>query len=300
MSVNSSWPAPVRKQSGPLGSLCFLLFAATILVIPAGAVPTGKNLLEDVTVAERRASFTATQVIKLGDGPREVAKIWRNANKKRVEWLEPEVRRGDVLVDDGTNAWLFHKAENTATQTKSAALPDYRNSTTVGVKETTLNGKPVYAMELSTGALLWVDKAKKVRLRLENGWSSVVLSDVKFGYVPPSRFKFETPAGARVTRTTGTLVNNLSTARKSASWLRAPSQLPTGYAFESAVVDAGEVWLRYTNGRRRFSLFQQKGEGADVQPTKVDNGWFWKQSGTRFLVTGAPASSVPILASSLK
>jgi hypothetical protein len=85
-----------------------------------------------------------------------------------------------------------------------------------------------------------------------------------------------------------------------APWPTSPSRLPAHYLLESVVVDGDEIWLRYTNGLHRFSIFEQRGAGGDVALQPVKDGWFWKRAGIRYLITGAPAGSVPEMAASLR
>jgi len=301
--------ALLGKQGLALRRLCFLAFVPALLASPLrvpqawaspAKAPGVGELLARVTAAESHASYTATQIIKRGNGPREVTHLWRSGLRKRVEWVEPEVRKGDVLVDDGKTVKLYHRAEKALTETKSAPRVDYTHSIPKAIKDTTFEGRPVYALELSTGALLWVDQETSIRLRLENGWNSMALKDLKVGPISDSRFTFAPPEGTRVTKSAGTLYNTLSAARRAAAWFKQPANLPAGYAFESALVEKTEVWLRYTNGQRRFSLFEQQSGGADVELQKVQNSWFWKTGGVRYLITGAPESEIPALASSIK
>ena len=137
-------------------------------------------------------------------------------------------------------------------------------------------------------------------MRFENGASVYALQNVKFGAQPASLFQFQTPANAKVTRSNGKLFTDVAAARAGANWLKAPTNLPTGYTLESAIAASDEVWLRYSNGKNRFSLFEQKSEAGTVAPTKVDGGYFWKTGGIRYLASGVSQSTAKSLAGSLK
>lgn len=275
--------------------LCGFLFSA------AHAAPSGDQLLQQMTAAEEKIAYSGVQVIRRPGRELEVAKIWRDGHKKRLEWLEPAVKKGDILVDDAKSVWLFHRAENAAIQTKTPSHSHTAPSGTTKVEAANIAGRSAWQISLKDGRKIAVDAANKARLRTENSNFVIALQSVSFAPVTASKFQFSPPTGAQVTRSNGTLYPTLSPARRAASWLKAPSQLPSGYSLESAVVDpAGEVWLRYTNGARRFSLFQQKADAGDVKPQKVDGGWFWKSGGVRFLATGAPDAAVKAIAASLK
>ena len=114
--------APIQ---GRKGALC--LFASLVFSAPAWA-QDAPTLLRQMQNAEKTVSYQATQIVTR-QGERQVAKIWRDGPKRRIEWLAPSVRQGDILVDDGSNVWLYHRAENTVTQTKSRErLPGARNA----------------------------------------------------------------------------------------------------------------------------------------------------------------------------
>ena len=147
---------------------------------------------------------------------------------------------------------------------------------------------------------LTIDKARKILLRFENGASIYALQNVKFGAQPASKFNFQTPAGAKIVRSQGKLFGDVAAARASVNWLKAPTQVPAGFALESAIAAPSEVWLRYSNGKTRFSLFEQKSDAGKVSPTKVDGGYFWKTGGIRYLASGVSESTAKSLAASLK
>ena len=303
--LKRSQESGVRSQN--LVAKGFGFFAVLILILvfcllsPVTAAPSGDQLLQQMTVAEENIAYSGVQIIQRAGREREVAKIWRDGHKKRLEWLEPAVKKGDILVDDERSVWLFHRAENAAIQTKTPSHSHSAPSGVTKVEATNIAGRSAWQISLKDGRKIAVDANNKTSLRMQSGEFVIALQSVSFGSVAASQFQFSPPTGAEVTRSNGTLYAGLTPARRAASWLKAPSQLPAGYSLESAVVDpAGEVWLRYTNGIRRFSLFQQKAGGDDLEPQKVDGGWFWKSGGVRFLTTGVSGATAKAMAASLK
>lgn len=275
--------------------------------------------------AERTVQYSGVVVMARQDAPTMVMRIWRSGLKRRMEYSAPQIMIGDLLTDDGSNVWRYHRADNTAVQTKSAARSD-----TVGISlekidrafnvrvtgAATTAGRVAWVVLITPrnggggGHKFWIDRATKALLRVERlkagGGAAeyVALKSVKFGPVPASLFRWSPPSGANVTRTSGTLFMQLAQARQTArSWLQIPHYKPRGYLFESAVVDSGkgEAWLRYTNGLRRFSIFQQRTPDANAKSLqKVKGAWYWQRGGSRFLLVGPAAAEATKLAASVR
>ena len=285
----------------PLAISAFLLGAftlANIVATPSAHAQDAATLIAQMRAAEARAQYSGTLFIVRG-GQRETARVYRNGAKRRWQWSAPALKKGDVLVDNGANLYLYHAAENNVTQTQSTPALSNLGSGWKVLALQKQGGRD--AIVLIRGAQkLTLDKTRKILLRFENGSSIYALQDVKFGAQPASLFNFQTPAGAKVTRSNGKLFVDIASARASVNWLKAPTNLPTGYALESAVAAPGEVWLRYSNGKNRFSLFEQKAETGTIAPTKVDGGYFWKTGGIRYLASGVSAGTAKSLAASLK
>ena len=280
----------------PLAISAFLLGALFVVYTPAHA-QTAATLLSQMRAAESKTQYSGTLYI-VRDGRRETARVYRNGAKRRWEWSAPAFKSGDLLVDNGASLYLYHASENSVTQTQTTPLLPNLGSNWKVAKQSR-NGQTNYV--LSRGAQqLTLDGKTKVLLRFQNGGSVYALQNVKYGPQPASKFRFQPPAGAKIVRSNGKLFVDTASARATASWLKAPAQLPAGYALESAIAAPDEVWLRYTNGKSRFSLFEQRAEGGQVALTKVEGGWFWKTGGIRYLVSGAPGGAVKGLAASLK
>ena len=284
--------AETRTAQPPAVS-AFLLGVFAACALPASAQDAA-TLIDQMRAAEDTAQYSGTLFIAR-DGRRETARVLRDGAKRRWEWSAPAFKNGDLLVDNGSNLYLYHRSENSVTQTRSTPLLPDLGTGWKAAKDPSGN------YVLSRGSQkITLDGKRKILLRFQNGDATYALQNVKFGDVPAAKFNFQTPKGAKVVRSDGKLFVELSSARAYANWIKAPAQLPAGYALESAIAAPDEVWLRYTNGKRRFSMFEQKAEAGNVPLTQVEGGWFWKREGVRFLVSGAPEGAIKNLASSLK
>ncbi len=295
------------------------MLGAVVLAGRASAqTPSGSDLLRQMLKAERTASYAATEVVTQRGAPTLKTRVWRQGPKRRVEFLEPPVRRGDLLVDDGTKVWLYHNRERAAVQTRSlrraaemAALNDRIGSIPTRVSgPVDVAGRRAWVVEMRAAKdkkrvlrRHWIDTATKVRLKVErftpNGTVSETssLQNVQFGAIPAARFAWTPAAGTKITRTSGRLFMQLAPAKRVATWLQYPRTVPSGYSFESAIVDnkKGEAWLRYTNGAQRFSIFQQRAADPSTlsgltEPRRVDGGWYWQGGGSRMLGVDIPTS----------
>jgi len=290
------------------------------------AQPSGAALLQQLERAERAVEYAATEVVSRPGAPDVVARVWRSGFRRRLEWQAPPVMNGDILVDTGAQVWRYLRSENTAIGTRSSVseadweqLSGRFDAKVVGAGEQ--DGRAAWQLSLEPRGenrvvrKLWVDRAKGVLLRLEQfdargqKVKTIALRDIKFGAVAADRFRWSPPSGAQVTRMEGTLWTSLAPAQSAAAWLRAPAQsaLPRGYILESAIVDAkgangqGEVWLRYTNGLNRFSIFEQRAPDAPERALqRVGTAWFWTRGGLRFVVAGLGEADVKELMNVLK
>lgn len=280
----------------PSSISAFLLGAATLaatLATPPAHAQDAAALIQQMRAAEARAQYSGTLFI-VRNGQRETANVWRDGQKRRWEWSAPDLKKGDVLVDNGANLYLYHRSENRVTQTQSTpTLPNLSGGWNVSKS----GGDYVLSRAQQK---LTIDGARKILLRFENDGAVYALQNLKFGAQPSNKFSFQTPASAEVTRSKGKLFVDVAAARASVGWLKAPSQLPAGFALESAIAASDEVWLRYSDGKSRFSLFEQRAEAGTVPPTKVDGGYFWKTGGIRYLASGVSSDTAKSLAGSLK
>ena len=317
--------------------VCFNLMKSRILqfgVIFGGALllsngaraqeSSAQNWLRALSQAEKGAQYSATATSQRDGAPTTKWRVWRKGAKNRMEYTAPPVRKGDILVDDGQDVWLYHRADNTAVQTKSRPrVLDFGAFSSRGASS---RGASLYVdgtqkvdertarvLELRRNnrivRRLFVDEKTRVllgSLRLENGAEieRMTLSDLEIGDVADSRFRWNPPQGAQVVRTSGRVWLQLAPARRETSWLQAPSFVPAGFVFESAIVDndKGEAWLRYASATARLSLFQQRAtDDNSLSDAKEINGsWFWQRGGNRFLLAGAPNDDAQRIIQSVK
>ncbi len=269
--------------------------ALGLCLLTSGAhAQDAQTLISQMKSAEATVSYSATQ--SSGGG---TAHVFRSGLKRRLEWVSPTVKSGDVLVDDGTNVYLYHRAEKSATKTNSRGrVPSFVATGTA--KTTTFAGRRAFSIPVSGNRTLTIDAQTKALLAVSGGNGGFSLSGIKFGAVPASKFDFVAPPGVKVSAFDGALYGNLNAARRAAQWLKTPAQLPTGWSFESAIVGTNSAWLRYSNGQSRISLFEQPTTDGDYKQNTVDGGGiFWRKSGVRFLATGSPDDALKSVADQL-
>ncbi len=293
-----------------------LILLALPICVPAQADEVATKLFGQMAHAERNANYSATQTIARADSTVRV-RVWRLGRKKRLEYLEPAINRGDVLLDDGQNTWLYHRAENAAIQTHS------QNEREANVGKRTLRvaddsqigGRKVSVVEILRAAKngvarrIWIDKTTKLRLATQffdeqnQSTGKISLDDLKVGGVSEARFRWSPPAGAQIVKTDGKLFSQMLPAKQAASWLETPSFVPRGFRFESAVVNNAQdkAWLRYSSASQRFSIFQQRAAAkADHATQKVEGGWYRVSNGSRLLIAGAPDNTAKRILESMK
>lgn len=277
------------KRQQPLRFLPFVF--CVLPLAPSAHAQDAQTLVSQMQSAERTAAFSAIQ-----KGQGGTARIYRSGLKRRLEWLEG-VRRGDVLVDDGQHVTLYHRAENSATQTDSR--PGAHAFVPLGAAtKTQFAGRSAFVVPVAGGRTVTIDAQTKILL--SSGASGFSLSNIHFGPVPAAKFSFARPAGVQLQTLPGALYNAPGPAKRAARWLKLPSQLPAGWKFESAIVGPSSAWLRYSNGRNRFSLFEQPTTETDLAPHDVEGGKFWKSGGVRILATGIKGSALDNLVGNLK
>lgn len=289
--------------------------------LTASAAPRGEDLLRASLQAEHKTSYSATETTTRSEGPTVIAHVQRKGDKRRLEYSAPVIMRGDVWVDDGTTVWRYHASERSAVRTKAApregATDWQRMRGRFDIQNkgaTNIQGRKAWLIQFVSRQSkrvtrkLWIDDSKKIRLRTERydaggkRTETWALSNLKFGGVPDSAFRYSPPGGSSITNA-GTLYVRLGQAKRGASWLRAPQKLPPGYAFESVVVDSAkkEAWLRYTSGTKRFSIFQQQASIAKTTPlTKAGSGWYWQTSRDRFLIAGLGEAQAKLVSDSME
>jgi outer membrane lipoprotein-sorting protein len=303
-------------------TLLLVVLAVLSVAAPLRAAPSGAEVLLAMTRAGRTASYRGTVVVRRPGAPTIKARVWKHGPQRRLEFQEPQVMRGDLLVDDGTHIWRYHRSENAAVQTRSApsnalklGWKQLQSRYTANVTGTTVvAGRKAWIVTLAPrgggpiSRKFWVDQQTKVPLRIEQYAGghlaeTVALQSVAFEPVSAAKFQWSTPRGAKLTTTGGTMYAQAARARRAAAWLKLPAVVPADYAFESAIVDNSrhEAWLRYTNGLHRFSIFQQRAAGGGNSRVRPVNGaWFWQKDGFRFLVVGLSEAQAKSISDSMR
>lgn len=305
--------------------LVLLFVTATLglnLHMAQAQTPNGTQLLQAMANAERTVQYSGTSTVKRQGSLPITMRVWHSGIKRRLEFLEPPIRRGDLLVDNGEEVWSYHRSENAVTRMRATALrgTDAYSANQIAGFDASVVGKDNVAGRAAwivavtrhgqsrVASKFWIDTATKARLRMEhyNSAGALVLTAgfqaITVGAIPPTEFAWTPPSGAKVTQTSGTLYNDLAQASQAASWIQYPRALPAGYTFESAVVDPkGEAWLRYSNGLNRFSIFQQRvGDGKVTDLRQVPGGWYWQRGGSRFLAVGVPSADANKVATGVR
>lgn len=302
------------------------IFKAGVLLagfsaVAAHAAPSAQDLLRTLEKSAKTLHYSGTTIVTKPGTPTRTIQVWRAGEKRRLEWTAPPISRGDILVDDGQSVWHYFHSEKSAIQTRGDTEIDWSRLTRVMTPKmdgaAKVAGRQAWILSFAPRDAshqplkVWIDQQTGARLRIERGSgaakSTMTLQKIQFGPVPSSRFQWSPPAGIRVTRTSGTLYNDVGQARRAAGWLSIPGNVPQGYAFENAVVDTsgnggkGEAWLRYANGINRFSIFQQRtGDTKTVPIQKAGGGWFAQSGGNRFLVLGLDDNEARRVLESLK
>ncbi len=308
------------KINFPAKHRFFVPFVLLPLSLPSHAAPNAADLLRSMVGAQKNLNYSGTMQITRPAAPPMIIKVWRSGDKKRLEWMAPPVMRGDVLADDGQSVWQYHRAENSAVQTRGTAEIDWnrlgRSMAASLSGGGNIAGRAAWIVELTPRGKaqpawkVWIDQKNFARLRVEHtglAGQTMTLQKVVFAPIADNQFQWSPPAGANITRTNGTLFNERGAAQRAANWLQIPGFVPRGYNFESAVVDPngaggkGEAWLRYANGINRFSIFQQRtGDSVAVPARRAGGGWFVQQNGSRYLVLGLSDAQTQKIAVSLK
>lgn len=297
-----------------------LAFAALVLASTlAHAAPSGDELLRAMRSSQERVAYTATETTVRSGAPTVVARVQSSGGKRRIEYLAPAIMKGDLLIDDGQTLWRYHRAEKSAVKTRTPAKSDApqpaakRGHFAVSNQgRSTFAGRKAWVVALTSRSSqrvvrkIWIDEWTKIRLRSQgfdsNGkvQETTSLTNLKFGSVPASAFRWSPPSGTKISNA-GTLYMRLSQAQRKADWVRAPTKLPRGYAFESVVVNTDDAWMRYSNGVRRFSIFQKR--TADMSSKSLSpagSGWYWQKGGSRFVLAGLPKTQAQQVATSVR
>lgn len=284
-------------------------FALSGMASFAHAAPPAASLLRAMNQADKNLSFTATETVVRPGAPTVRVKVQHADRKHRFDYLAPDVRRGDAVIDNGQTVWTYLAAEKTAFQTLSRPDRDFVMRPDLAASVTgagNVDSRPAWIVQLTRNGnerRLWIDQKNGALLRRDmrrNGAlvESSVLSDIRFGTVSASSFVWQAPAGTTSIKSSGTLYVSANAAKRRAM-LKFPEWTPAGYSFESAIIDEkkGEAWLRFS-GAKRFSIFQSRAEHA-TELQQVGEAWFVAKGGNRFVIVGLGEADARKLAEGL-
>ena len=282
------------------------------------ATPSGVTLLTRMSRAAQSVSYSARQTTWRKNTPTIIIQIWDNGKKQRMEFVAPPINKGDIRLDDGTHIRRYHRSENGVVQTPSSAghvfdtarFSQKYQARVLGKSKVAGRSAWIVGIQAKNSSRYlrkyWIDTSNYLRLRAEyfgddgKRVEATQLSSIHFGSVPSSKFVWKTPAGAKVNYA-GELYTRLNRALRQATWMRVPRWLPSGYAFESVVINKtnNEIWLRYSNGSHRFSVFEQRtNDQKSTSVRKVDGGWFWSKGGMRYFIAGLGEADAKKMANS--
>jgi len=248
-----------------------------------------------------------------------VQKVWNGpGGRQRVVIVEPADQRGRIEVCDGETRWEYyprvHKviishapaqhrpsfAEMLATPGPSARLSvSYLGDEHVAgrlahiIELTTPMGRPV--------GKLWIDGEKFVQLKVQRfcprGTITYSAYFTTIDYNPqfaPNLFTFTPPEGARIIRVPPALPRmDIKQAERQAGFsAKLPQYIPEGYRLERNRVAVAHVrgqlvlWLPFSNGVDRFSLFQGP-RGLDMRTGRQRLGEYWVAGRFSFALVGS-------------
>ena len=174
------------------------LTIAALASLPAHAAPGAGDLLRSMAGAQNSLSYSGTMQITRPAAASITIQIWRAGEKQRLEWTAPALMRGDVLVDDGQSVWHYHRAENSAIQTRGTAEIDWNrlsrsmDASLAGSGDVAGRAAWIVALtprggDTQPGWKVWIDQKNLARLRVERLGASgqtMALQDVSFAPVP--------------------------------------------------------------------------------------------------------------------
>ena len=159
-----------------LSASAFAFSAMLTTCACAQAVPKGEDLLRAMMNAERTISYSATETTTRVGAPAMVARVQKSGVKRRLEYSAPAIMKGDLLLSDGANLWLYHRAEKSAVKTKTNArrdagdwkeVRDRVSATTSG--QSTQAGRKAWLVTASSRdkkrvlRKIWIDQQTKAR-----------------------------------------------------------------------------------------------------------------------------------------
>jgi len=252
--------------------------------------------------------------------------------RQRIVVVEPPDQRGRTEICDGQTRWEYypsvHKViiSNVSDEHQAGPAeilgehgpPARLHANYIGdgrvagrlahiVELTSLAGRPV--------CKLWIDNEKFVQLKVQrfspsgkvtySAYFTTITYQPKF---PPDLFTFIPPKDTHIIRVPPALPRmNLKQAQHQAGFsAQLPSYLPDGYQLERSRVAVARMrgqlvlWLPFSNGVHRFSLFQGR-RGLDIHKGPHRLGECWVAGPFSFALVGSlPAEEVQKIKKSMQ
>ncbi len=255
-----------------------------------------------------------------------------HGGRQRIVVVEPPDQRGRTEICDGQTRWEYyphaHKViiSHTSGQhrpgpTEMPAMPGSPARLHANyIGDGQVAGRLAHIVELTTPASrpvckLWIDREKFVQLKVQrfspSGNITYSAYFTAIDYNPqfsPNLFTFIPPKGSHIINVPPALPRmDIKQAERQAGFsAKLPQYVPDGYELERsrvAVVRRGGrpvLWLSFSNGVERFSLFQSR-QGLGMHQGRQRLGECWVAGPFCFVLVGSlPAEEVQKIKKSIQ
>jgi len=255
-----------------------------------------------------------------------------HSGRQRVVVVEPPDQRGRTEICDGRTRWEYyphaHKViishasgQHQPSPTEMPATPGPPASLRANyIGDGQVAGRLAHIVELSTPAgrpvcKLWIDREKFVQLKVQrfspsgkvtySAYFTSITYDPEF---PPDLFSFTPPKDCHIIRVPPALPRmDIKQAERQAGFsAKLPRYVPDGYQLERSRVAVARMggrsvlWLPFSNGVHRFSLFQGR-QGLGVHEGRQRLGECWVAGPFCFVLVGSlPAEEVQKIKKSMQ
>ncbi len=252
--------------------------------------------------------------------------------QQRVVIVEPANQRGRTEICDGQTRWEYYpqarkvivshaSGQHRPSPAEMPAMPGPPSRLHANyLGDGRVAGRLAHIVELATPAgqpvcKLWIDGEKFVQLKVQrfcpHGEITYSAYFTTITYQPtfsPDLFTFTPPEGARIIRVPPALPRmDIKQAERQAGFLaKLPQYVPDGYQLERSRVAVARMggrlvlWLPFSNGVDRFSLFQGL-RGLDMRTGRQQLGEYWVAGPFCFALVGSlPADEVQKIKKSIQ
>ena len=252
--------------------------------------------------------------------------------RERVTVLEPPDQRGRTEVCDGQTRWEYYPRARKVIISSMPARPPLKpggkppgprasgrlNAAYLG--DAQVAGRLVHIIELTNPAgrpacKLWIDHQKFVQLKVQrfdpsgNVTYSAYFTRISYDpQFPPGLFSFTIPPDTTIVRVPAALPRMMLEQAEQQAGFKAklPPYLPPGFVLEhdraavARMKRQAVLWLSFSNGVDRFSLFQGP-RRLPMNPGHSKLGECWMMGAFRFVLGGSlPPEEVQKIKDSLQ